>query len=110
MNEYTIFEDKIFITLLTFVGLSFFGLVITLALYYLKTSGFMRPQRKLAPGTSHSDSLTSVPVTSDLRDFDRNEILSPGRFTAAEGKLEYRTLTKSSSGEAGGVNDDLYRG
>lgn len=107
MNWYTLFEDKIFITLLTFVALSIFGLIITLTLYYLKTSGVMRPQRKLAPSTSRSHSLTSVPVSSDSRDSDRGEILSPGRFTAAEGKLEYRTLTRSSSGEAGGLNKDL---
>jgi hypothetical protein len=101
MNWHIIFDDKIFITLLAFVALAFFGLILTLTLYYLKTTGVMKPQRKLAPGTSRSQSLTSVPVSSEIRGFDRDEILSPGRFTAAEGKLEYRTLTGPGSGEAG---------
>ena len=110
MNGYTIFDDKIFITLLTFVALSLFGLIITLTLYYLKTSGFLKPQRKPAPNTSQRSPIRSIPNPSEVRDYDTNEIFSTGRFTAAAGKLEYRTLAKSTSGVIDGGYSDLYQG
>lgn len=48
--------------------------------------------------------------SDDISDYDINQILSSGRFSAAQRKAEYRKRGKSPSGVIDGVYNDMYRG
>ena len=44
----------------------------------------------------------------DIEDYETNDIVSSGRFSAAERKAEYRRRGKSPSGVIDGVYNDMY--
>jgi len=46
--------------------------------------------------------------SDDIRDYGTNDIVSSGRFSAAERKAEYRRRGKSLSGVIDGVYNDMY--
>jgi hypothetical protein len=110
MSGYALLNDSIFVGLLLFLALSTFGLMITLALYFLKKSGVMKRQRRFTPSTPRFYSTASSTDSGKIRDYGINEILSSGRFTAAERQVEYRRRGKSPSGVIDGVYNDMYRG
>jgi len=46
--------------------------------------------------------------SDDIRDYETDEIVSSGKFSAAERKAEYRRRGKSPSGVIDGVYNDMY--
>jgi hypothetical protein len=106
MNEFPLAIDGVVVTLLAIVALSTIGLIVTLILYFLKRSGFIKRLRKPT-----SINPRSYPTDlNDIHDYGINEIRSSGRFTAAERKVEYRRRGKSPSGVIDGVYNDAFRG
>jgi hypothetical protein len=110
MNGSTFVVDTVVIFLLIVLFVSALGLIIILTLYLLKISGFMKHQTKFVRSTSRSLPQYSRADSSDIRDYGINEILSSGRFSAAERKAEYRRRGKSPSGVIDGIYNDAYRG
>lgn len=109
MSGFTFLNDNVFMALLAFLALSIFGLMITLTLYFLKKSGFLK-RRKFTRSTLRSYPKASRTDSNSIRDYGINEILSSGQFTASERKAEYRRRGKSPSGVIDGVYNDMYRG
>jgi len=113
MNEFPFVIDRVVIFLLTIVALSSVGLIITLILYFLKRSGFMKRQKRFTRSApqmiSRSYPKASSAGSGGISDYKINEILSSGRFSAAERKAEYRRRGKSPSGVIDGVYNDAYQ-
>ena len=110
MSGFTFVIDNAVIFLLAIVCLSSLGFIITLALYFLKKSGFMKRRRKITRSTQRSYPKAASVNPGDIHNYGINEILSSGRFSAAERKAEYRRRGKSPSGVIDGVYNDAYRG
>jgi hypothetical protein len=109
MSEFAFVIDYAIIALLIVLALAIIGLIITLVLYFLKVSGFMRRRKKMRR-ISRSYPIVSSTGSSDIHDYGINEIRSSGRFSAAERKVEYRRRGKSPSGVIDGVYNDEFRG
>jgi hypothetical protein len=63
---------------------------------------FIAPDKsERIPQYTHWDS-------DDIGDYDTDDIVSSGRFSAAERKAEYRRRGKSPSGVIDGVYNDMY--
>lgn len=110
MSGFTFVIDNAVILLLVIIGLSAFGFIITLTLYFLKKSGFLKRRRKFTRSTPRSYPKSTSVGSDDIHDYGINEISSSGRFSAAERKAEYRRRGKSPSGVIDGVYNDAYRG
>ena len=110
MSSFTFVIDNFVIALLVILALSTFGLIVTLTLYFLKISGFMKRLKNFRISTSRSYPKASSAGSGDIHDYGINEILSSGRFSSAERSAEYRRRGKSPSGVIDGIYNDSYRG